>query len=176
MLMNEARQLLLLRHADAAPGSPSLDDFDRPLTARGQRQATFLAARLKTVPIDYVLCSAAVRARETVNPILRGCCSTSMPTVVYDKTAYGADARTLLEIFATVPPTAKSVMLVGHNPALEDLLEILAPTGGSLPGGFPKGACVHLATNAPWESLASQATRVAGFYRGEAEQTAAFAC
>jgi phosphohistidine phosphatase len=174
--MNEARQLLLLRHAEAAPGSSSLDDFDRPLTPKGQRQAMYLASKLRPIPIDYVLSSAAARTRETVNPILHTRCSSSMPTIVYDKNAYGADARTLLEILSATPPTAKSVLFVGHNPALEDLLEILAPTGGPLPGGFPKGACVHLATNAPWESLASQAMRVAGYYRGEAEQTAAFAC
>jgi phosphohistidine phosphatase len=175
--MNEPRQLLLVRHAEASPGGPNLDDFDRSLTQRGKRQSAFLAEKLRAIPIDYVLSSASARTRETVNPILHTrCASSTMPTVVYDKNAYGADARALLEILATVPATAKIVMLVGHNPALEDLLEILAPTGGSLPGGFPKGACVHLATNAPWKSLATQATRVAGYHRGEAEPSAAFAC
>ena len=173
--MNEARQLLLLRHADAVH-SASLEDFDRPLSAKGHRQAAFLANKLKSVPLDYVLCSSSARTRETAIPILHTRCN-SMPTIVYDKHVYSADARELLELLSELPADAKSVLLVGHNPAMEDLLDILAPSGGNaMPGGFKKGACVHLATNAPWKSLASQATRVAGYYRGETEPSAAFAC
>jgi phosphohistidine phosphatase len=173
--MNEARQLLLLRHADAV-NAANLDDIDRPLSQKGHRQAAFLASHLKSIPIDYVLCSSSARTRETAIPILHTRCN-SMPTVVYDKHVYGADARGLLQIISELPPAAKTVLLVGHNPAMEDLLEILQLSGrGAIPGGFKKGACVHLATNAPWKSLASQATRVAGYYRGEAEPSAAFAC
>lgn len=169
--MNEVRQLFLLRHADAVPGGSSVEDFDRQLSARGHAQARFIASTLKSMPIDYVLCSASARTRETVNPILKTRCA-AMPTVVYDKALYGADARELLEILSAVPPSAKNVLFIGHNPAIEDLLETLAPTGGSLPGGFPKGACVHLATNAPWDALPRQAPRVVGYYRGESEQAA----
>jgi phosphohistidine phosphatase len=173
--MNEVRQLLLLRHADAVPGGPSLEDFDRPLSPRGHRQANFIAGEIKRVPIDYVLCSASVRTRETATPILKTRCA-SMPTVVYDKAMYNADARALLGVLSTLAASLKAVLLVGHNPAIEDLLETLAPNGGSLPGGFPKGACVHLATNAAWDSLHRQAPRVIGYYRGESEQTAISAC
>jgi phosphohistidine phosphatase len=173
--MNEVRQLFLLRHADAVPGGPSLEDFDRPLSPKGHRQARFVAAKLKGTPLDYVLCSAATRTRETVNPILQTRCA-AMPTVVYDKTLYSADARMLLATLSTLPAALKNVLLVGHNPAIEDLLQTLAPTGGQLPGGFPKGACVHLATNASWDALSRQAPRVVGYYRGESEQAAVSTC
>lgn len=174
--MIEVRQLLLLRHADSVPGGPNIEDFDRPLSTKGHRQAWFVAGKLKGVAIDYVLCSAAIRTRETVNPILQTRCA-AMPTVVYDKTLYHADARALLSILSTLPAKMKEVLLVGHNPAIEDLLETLAPTGGSqLPSGFPKGACVHLATSASWDSLTRQAPRVVGYYRGESEQAEAGTC
>ena len=121
--MNEARQLLLLRHADAETPA-NLEDFDRPLSQKGHRQAAYLASHLKAIPIDYVLCSSSVRTRETAIPILHTRCN-SMPTVVYDRHVYGAGAKGLLESISNLPPTAKTVLLVGHNPAMEDLLEIL---------------------------------------------------
>jgi phosphohistidine phosphatase len=173
--MTDMRQLFLLRHADAVSGGPNLEDFDRPLSPKGQRQAAFVAARLKSMPIDYVLCSASARTRETVNPILKTRAA-AMPTVVYDKHIYDAESRTLIKILSALPNTAKSVLFVGHNPAIEELLQILAPTGGSLPGGFPKGACVHLTTTAPWNALVNQTVNVAGYYRGESEHARFTAC
>lgn len=169
--MTDVRQLLLLRHAEAIPGSQGLDDFDRPLSPRGHRQAASIATQIARMPIDYVLCSSSARTRETIHPVLKTRCA-AMPNVVYDKRVYGADARGLIDFLAATPPTAKCALFVGHNPAIEELLLILAPTQGSLPSGFPKGVCVHLMTTAPWAALVTQATRVAGYYSGDTEAAA----
>jgi phosphohistidine phosphatase len=158
----DLRHLFLLRHAHAVHAGPKLADIDRPLSDRGHRQAEYIAKRLEKVAIDYVLCSSSTRTRQTVNPILQTRCD-AMPTVVYDKNLYGAEAETLLEIVATVPTTATSVLLVGHNPAMEELVGMLKPKGGTLPDGFPKGACIHLTTSAAWDSIAGHGTKVAGY-------------
>jgi len=170
--MSDPRHLLLLRHAEAIPGGPGLDDFDRPLSPRGHAQAAAVARHLAKLPIAYVLCSASTRTRETAHPILKTRC-TAMPTVVYDKRVYGADARGLITLLSAIPATAHCVLFVGHNPAIEDLLLILTPTQGSLPSGFPKGVCVHLTTTAPWSALVKQTTKVVAYYKGDPDSAEA---
>jgi phosphohistidine phosphatase len=166
---SELRHLFLLRHAQAADGGPKLPDIDRPLSERGRRQAAFVAEHLHAVPIDYVLCSPSTRTRDTADPILRTRCS-EMPTVVYDRKLYEASAEDVLEAVSKVPAKTRSLLVVGHNPSMENVLAILATSTGGIEG-FKKGACVHLTTTSPWDGLSPGGFKVASYYRGESESS-----
>jgi phosphohistidine phosphatase len=117
--------LLILRHAKSDWDNPKLGDFDRPLSARGRRDAprmgTYISAHAP--PLDAVLCSAAVRTRETwalvSNELL------SKPEVSFARELYLADPDTLLDHILKAPATCKTLMLVGHNPGLHALAQAL---------------------------------------------------
>jgi phosphohistidine phosphatase len=165
-LKSGSRHLLLLRHADAVDGGCELADLDRPLSPRGRRQAAFVAKRLAGVPVDYVLCSPSTRTRETAEPLLAARCPV-MPTVVYDRRLYESNARTVLGLIRGLPDSARSVLVIGHNPWIAELLDLLAPDREGMPDGFKKGACFHLAADVPWASVEDGSLRVAGYLRGE---------
>ncbi|MFA7592365.1 MAG: histidine phosphatase family protein [Thiohalobacteraceae bacterium] len=119
-------ELLILRHAKSDWTSGG-DDFDRPLNTRGHRDAprigTWLAAR-GLIP-DRVLSSPARRARQTVEAV---CTTLKIPAerVVWDERLYLAPLPRLLDLLADTPAETQRLLLVGHNPGLEDLLIHLA--------------------------------------------------
>lgn len=153
------RRLLVLRHAKSSWDDPDLADRDRPLAARGRRAAKLLRRHLRDegIQVDAVFCSTAVRARETwhrARPGLRG-----EPTVTFEPRVYEADVRTLVEIVRTAPPTARTVLLVGHNPGLDDLVHALARDGDPgavdlLADGLRTGALATLRVEEEWSALA----------------------
>jgi phosphohistidine phosphatase len=123
--------LYLLRHAKSSWSDPTLADHERPLSARGRRDAKRIADHLLQLGIApaLVLCSTSLRTRETlalVRPAL------DAATVSLESTLYAASAETLLERLHAVPDEVASVMLIGHNPGLEDLALLLATDGPEL--------------------------------------------
>jgi phosphohistidine phosphatase len=114
------KRLYLLRHAKSSWKHPELADHERPLAGRGRRAAEAIALHLNEHEIapDLVLCSTARRARETFDRI-----DLAVPeaSVRYETELYGATARSLLERLHRVPDGIASVMLIGHNPAIEQL-------------------------------------------------------
>ena len=123
------RTLYLLRHAKSSWAEPALPDRNRPLAPRGRRDANRIAKHLVRLEIqpELVLCSSAVRTRETLERlrIARGGGS----TVRLEDELYGASAEQLLERIRLVPEAIASVMLIGHNPGLRDLALFLAQDG-----------------------------------------------
>ena len=123
------RTLYLLRHAKSSWAEPALPDRNRPLAPRGRRDANRIAKHLVRLEIqpELVLCSSAVRTRETLERlrIARGGGS----TVRLEDELYGASAEQLLERIRLVPEAIASVMLIGHNPGLRDLALLLAEDG-----------------------------------------------
>ena len=121
--------LLLLRHAKAEPGRATLADQDRSLAPRGKMDAPKLGrfiAREKLVP-DLVLCSSARRTRETwalVEPEFGAAVEMHFEPGIYEATT----AR-LLAIVRRTPPMVKRLMLIGHNPGLEELTDDLMGVG-----------------------------------------------
>ena len=83
--------------------------------------ATYLR-RAKIAP-DLVICSTAMRARQTLDPIAK---AKKPPKVVLEREIYGGTQRALWEQLWNLPESAKSVLLIGHNPALHDLARELA--------------------------------------------------
>ena len=110
------KTLLLLRHAKSDWSEPSVADHDRPLNRRGKRARTVIASHVEGWPVDLVVCSTARRARQTARPVVAalGC------RVQYEEALYTADPARLFEIVRTLSDRYGSVMLVGHNPSLED--------------------------------------------------------
>lgn len=129
------KTLFLLRHAKSSWRDESLPDFERPLNRRGKRAAETLGSYLKTneILIELILSSPAVRARETVERMLK---AAKLSTEVrYDQRIYGAGAVRLAEIVSQIESERKAVMIVGHNPGVEELLSFLTGNAVQVPTG-----------------------------------------
>jgi phosphohistidine phosphatase len=125
-------KLYLLRHAKSDWSDPTLADHDRPLNRRGKRARKLVAAHVRGWPVDLVMCSTARRARATARPVI----DALQCPIRYERAIYAADADDLLEIVCALPDHVINPMLVGHNPSLEELTELLC--GSSPP--FPTAA------------------------------------
>lgn len=117
--------LLLLRHAKAVPASDGLKDFDRSLNDQGRRQAERVGKYLKkrNIVLDLVLSSPALRARETTELVTTA--AQCLAEVRYDQRIYEASRQQLLEVISEVGENKSGVLLVGHNPGIEELLQHL---------------------------------------------------
>ncbi len=125
--------LLLLRHAKSSWDNPALADYDRPLAKRGKKSAPLMGAEIATLGLgpDLILCSTAARAKETLALILPAL-GAPAADVVYDDAIYMATPATLLTLLHALPAGAvapRRVMVVGHNPGLEELAELLVGGG-----------------------------------------------
>lgn len=141
------RLLYLLRHAKSDWGEPARPDLDRPLAPRGRKAARAMARYLESSGVcpELVLCSPARRARETLEPVTEAW--SVKPEVRFAAWLYGAPGSGLLAKLQELPPDTTSVMLVGHNPGLQDLATGLAGRGaklGRLREKYPTGAMAVL--------------------------------
>lgn len=146
------RRLYLLRHAKSSRDDPRLDDHERPLAPRGRKAARATACWIEEhgVRPDLVLCSSAARARATLDRVLP---ALGDPRVRVEPGLYHASANDLLERVRALPDEAASVMLIGHNPGLQELARLLAPPG---PATFPTGALATLEAGvACWSALSA---------------------
>lgn len=125
-------RLWLLRHAKSSWDEPDLADHDRPLAPRGERDADRMAAFIEGTYIRpaLVLCSSGLRARQTLGRVLPSLGETFEVRV--EPALYSFDASTLLSRLRSVLDDVSSVMLVGHNPALQELAMALAEDGDAL--------------------------------------------
>lgn len=165
------RRLVLLRHAKSAwPDVPDLPDHERPLAQRGRRDAPEVGRWLRTADLipDLVVCSTARRARETWQLVQSGL--GAAPPVRFDDRVYETSAARLLALIRREPPTVRTLLVVGHDPAVSGLALTLAeeapderPAGG--PGTapadpldrmrikFPTAALAVLACAGSWDAL-----------------------
>jgi len=165
------RQLLLLRHAKSSWDDPGLPDHARPLNARGRRAAQAMAQAMRELGLspDIVLVSSARRALQTLDalrPLEAGTLVEPMDQL------YLASWPTLLSVVQGVPDTARSLMLIGHNPGLHELALALLGAAG-LPGagpdaqrlaeGYPTGALAEFTIASPWRLLESGSGRLVRF-------------
>lgn len=117
------RELLLLRHAEAMSAGPDGRDIERPLSLRGERQARAVGEWLAGQPAaDAVLCSAARRAQMTCDALSRFA-RTPSPQLLPE--IYRASPGELLSLVEAHAPQSHRVLVVGHNPGLEQLLALL---------------------------------------------------
>ena len=158
--------LYLLRHAKSDWSDPALPDAMRPLSKRGRRDTQLLASFLKSAPIrpSLILCSTARRTRQTLEPLIG---PLGNPKVELEEDLYAAPVEALLDRLHAVPPQVTSVMLIGHNPGLQELaLELTrpGPKRAALEAKFPTGALATInPTAASWGKLAPHSARLSRY-------------
>jgi phosphohistidine phosphatase len=111
--------LSLLRHAKSSWKSPELQDHERPLALRGMNDAPLMGGAMAERGIDpeLVLCSSARRTVDTLALVLPEL--KVEPKVIYEDALYHATPAEMLEILRQIPPGARRVMIVGHNPEIQ---------------------------------------------------------
>jgi phosphohistidine phosphatase len=149
------KRLFLLRHAKSSWDDPSLDDHDRPLAPRGRRASALIAEHMDRNRIEpaFVLCSSARRTRETLELVRPGL---GPVEVRVERGLYGASSEALLRRLREVPGEVDSVMLIGHQPAIQELALHLAAEGSELEqlrAKFPTAALATLSFAGEWKEL-----------------------
>ena len=127
------KTLIMLRHAKSSHEDGSLKDIDRPLNERGIADAKLIGGliRKKRIQPELILASAAERVRQTADLVLKA--ARLNVEVTFDKRIYEASDRVLFKIIREINDSSNAVMLIGHNPGLEDLLEELTGEAIRLP-------------------------------------------
>ena len=151
------RTLYLLRHAKSSWSDPALADEERPLAPRGRRDAKRVCEHLERLGIApaLVLCSSARRAVQTLE-LLQPALGPVTPVLI-EPELYGATAEELLGRLRALPDDVASVLLIGHNPGLQDLALLLASAGAELSrveAKFPTSALATFSLpKAAWRQL-----------------------
>ncbi len=164
------RQLLLMRHAKSSWDDPHLPDHARPLNARGRRAASAMAAAMTGLGLapDVVLVSSARRTLQTLEALGPW---DEQPLIEPMDLLYLADAERLAGVLAGVAQTARSVLLLGHNPGLHELALLLAEAAAPpqhtgdlarLRRAFPTASLVEFTIPGPW-SLLREGSRLIRF-------------
>jgi len=154
------KRLIVVRHAKATH-EPGFADADRPLTGRGRRDASaagewLLSQRL--IP-DLVLCSASCRTRQTWDRLAVGLAKGDIE-VDYDSRLYLADDDDVLDIIGATPDDVRALMVVGHNPAMQDVAAGLTGQGDL---AFPTTAIAVIGLGS-WARLAPGAGSAQAFW------------
>ncbi|GGX75760.1 SixA phosphatase family protein [Streptomyces fructofermentans] len=157
MSVAEPRRIVLFRHAKA--DWPEVNDHERPLAERGRKDAPEAGLRLADtgIPFDLALCSTAARTRETWKLAVHEL--PHRPRTVYEERLYEASPGELIAVLNETPDDVRSALLIGHNPGVQGLAEVLS--GGSEGDarqrmgsrGFPTAAFAVLSFTGSWKSL-----------------------
>ena len=116
------KTLLILRHAKSSWNEPDLPDRDRPLNKRGKRDAPRMGEFLKEMDLvpDLIISSTAKRARDTAKAVAKY--SKYRRQIILNNSLYGADHDDYLIALRLIPDQFDKVLIVGHNPTLEELV------------------------------------------------------
>ncbi|WP_420032918.1 SixA phosphatase family protein [Streptomyces sp. cg28] len=157
MSVAEPRRIVLFRHAKA--DWPQVSDHERPLAERGRRDAPVAGRKLADsgVTFDLALCSTAARTRETWKLAVAEL--PDRPKTVYEERIYEASPGELIAVLNETPDDVNDIVLIGHNPGVQALTEIL--TAGAEGDarerldqrGFPTAAFSVLTFSGPWKGL-----------------------
>jgi phosphohistidine phosphatase len=160
-------QLHLLRHAKSS-WDDDADDHTRPLNKRGRESARLIGGTLAKAigPLDLVLCSSALRTRETAELALAG--FTPAPRILYEDALYLATAGALLQRLRKLDEASDAVMVIGHNPGLHELAIALAAPGSAgfstlANGKFPTGVRCRFVIATSWAEIDSTRHRLVDY-------------
>jgi phosphohistidine phosphatase len=122
------KRLLLLRHAKAVPAAEPLADIARPLAERGERDARRIAERLRRhqPPPARILTSSAARTLQTAQLVAQAF-DRPRDSLAIERRLYLAEPAALLAAIATQDAALESLLVVGHNPGLTELVHLLLP-------------------------------------------------
>jgi phosphohistidine phosphatase len=141
------------------------------LTGRGERAAKAMADHIARGPArpDLILCSTAVRTRQTLAPLVKRL-GAPVPPIALEKGLYLASEDMLLDHLRGVAESVSTALLIGHNDGIWRLAEALAgggPAGAlaALRAKFPTGALATLTASGPWRDLAPGSAKLVAFVR-----------
>jgi phosphohistidine phosphatase len=154
-----ANALYLLRHLKSSWDEPGLADRDRPLAPRGRKAGKKLARHLRETGVapELVLCSTSVRTRQTLDAVADGL---GEPQIRFVDELYAASEEELLDVLRGLEPDIDSVMLIAHNPGLENLSAELT---GVSQEKFPTGALATLSVPGAWNELEPSSCELTAF-------------
>lgn len=162
----ELRRIVVIRHAKSSWSDPSLADFDRPLSKRGRNALSGLRDHIEDLALrpDLVMCSSSRRTRETLEGIRSALGRKAR--VDSDSALYGADAEMLLTKLQRLDDQITTVFLIGHNPGLADLVDLLADpaTAAVAIDSFPTAAVAVLSVAGPWSGLRRSCASLESFW------------
>jgi phosphohistidine phosphatase len=165
------RQLLLMRHAKSSWDDPKLPDHARPVNARGRHAAEAMGAEMRRLGLapDVILVSSARRTLQTLEALEPW---DDTPLIEPMDQLYLASGGQLLAVLQSVAETARSVLLIAHNPGMHDLAMTLTGAhamsqGGAmvrrLAEGYPTGALAEFSVAGPWWQLDQGGARLLRF-------------
>ena len=157
------RTLLVLRHAKAVHVA-GIADLDRELTGRGRRDAAAAGGWLRESGLlpDQVLCSSSARTRQTWQEVSAALGPQAAGAAVsFESRLYYAGVGRLLDALREVGPGMRTVLLVGHNPAVHDLVGGLTGAAGL---SFPTCALAVISVTGGWPGLAPGGAGLAGMW------------
>ncbi|MFC3578981.1 SixA phosphatase family protein [Sphingomonas hylomeconis] len=166
------KTLTLLRHAKSGWDDTVARDFDRPLNGKGKRAAEAVGKHWRSLGLvfDHVVASPAVRVGETIAHLQTGYGTDLAPVV--DRRIYLASAMTLLDVIHGLPESADRVLMVGHNPGLEDLVLMLVPDDTADDGlrdtveeKFPTASTAEMTFDGAWADVAANGATLTRFIR-----------
>jgi phosphohistidine phosphatase len=162
-----SKRLILLRHAKSS-WEHDVPDHDRPLSARGQRDAVavgrLLAAR--RLVVDLVVCSTALRTRQTWDGAVLG--GADAREVRYLSEIYDASVPDLLQVVHPIPESATTSLVLGHGPGVPELLEYVAvprdnAAWARLDAKFPTAGLATVTFSGRWADLGPGAAELDAF-------------
>lgn len=150
------RNLLIMRHAKSSWDDETQPDFDRPLNQRGKRDAPRMAAVLREAGLipDWVVSSAAERARSTAELVMANLPNPKLELHT-TRDLYHAPPETYFEYLAMLGEPYQTILMVGHNPGIEQLVYDLSDRWESMPTAaiawfqFETGSWSSLETRQP---------------------------
>lgn len=148
------RQLILIRHAKSSWSNPDLDDFDRPLNKRGQRDLPFMAKLLsgKINNPDILISSPAKRTKLTALEFADAL-KYENEKIVWDKKLYLASSGAIIKILNQLNDEINLAIIVGHNPGLTDLQNLICSTEID---NIPTCGIVCMTTKKKWNEINSK--------------------
>ena len=164
------KTLTLLRHAKSGWDDAALRDFDRTLNAKGKRAATIIGRHLRAegIEFDRVVASPAVRVMETLDAVETGLGRKLAPQ--WDRRLYLASAETLIDVMRELPDEVARILIVGHNPGLEDLvLTLTLDEAGALRDAveekYPTASLAQMTFAQGWDGVAAGTATLTRFVR-----------
>jgi phosphohistidine phosphatase len=165
------KQIFLLRHAKSSWDDLSIPDHDRPLSKRGRKAAATMRQLFKSEKLspDLIYVSSAQRTLQTLELLQPW---DRPPKVEVKKALYMASAPQIMELLREIPDTAHAVLLIGHNPGLQELAILLLDgddqatkdaLGRRLADAYPTGALAQFALDCSWSRIGRGAGRLTRF-------------
>jgi phosphohistidine phosphatase len=166
------KTLILLRHGEASAGTSGGSDCDRELTLRGRDMAADVAGHLtrKALWPDAVLCSAALRTRQTCEHILNSWKEDIRPHVTYTPQIYQAGTSTLLRFVQEEKDETACLMVVGHNPTIHQFVLLMCAPGEAqkkpeMLSTFPPASCVIIGLGVEsWQEVEMREGRLLDYF------------